>query len=346
MKAERFRDELQRVLEEEPERLAPLKVRSATFVPGERGIDGHVELAWRGVEVRFLLQTSPRSAPSVARPVIDTLDDLEITGTEPTHPLLAVPYLSEPISRELQERDISGIDLNGNFCLLTDKLLALRLDRSNQYTEERDIKKIYSGKSSLVGRMLLVEPKTFAKVRQVHEAIRSRGGDISLSTVSKVLKGLAEDLVIEKERGRIRVLQPDLLLDNLRDGYVEPTVTERIRLKRGDLTQEEVQRRLGDDWVWSGTASATEYAVTTPDQQPALYVHPNRISALRDLENERFYSCTARATDDSFVYFDARDGEASPVQAYLELAQGGKRDQEVAETIRRDLLQPFEESTP
>lgn len=346
MKAEEFQKELQRALLEDPERYDPLEIGRVTLRSGDSGVDGHLQLGWGGKAADFELQTSPRSAPSVAWRVLESLENLEIAGTKPTYPLLAVPYLSETLRTELEERRISGIDLNGNYCIFTDELLALRSDRENEYAEQKDIKNIYSRNSSIVGRLFLLETGKFERVKEVHQEILSRGGDISLSTVSKVTSGLAEDLTIEKKRGSIRVLQPGKLLDNLRKGYVEPRVTETVRLKQEDLTDDLLADRLDGDWVWSGTASATEYAVTTPDQEPELYTRQDRIDELKDLENERFYDCTARATDDSFVYFDARDGTASPIQAYLELAQGGKRDRQIAETIREQSLSRFEEVSP
>lgn len=336
-----FHNELKRVLVEKSQRYRPLEIRSATVLAERNGVEGQMKLAWAERKVEFIFRGVPRSAPSVAKPIIDDLDSIEIAGTHRSYPLVVAPYLSESLYRELERRRISGLDLNGNFCIFADELLALRLDRANEYTEERDIKGIYSRNSSIVGRLFLTEPKTYEAVGEVHGAIQKRGGEISLSTVSKVLNGLADEMMIEKERGSIRLLQPEALLDKLREGYVEPRVTEDVPLQREDLTPDLLRARLGGDWVWSGSTSAHEYAVTTPDSQPVLYTKPERIDELADLREERFYSCTARATDDSFVYFDAREGTSSPIQAYLELSQGGKRDREIAEEIRKVILRPF-----
>ena len=59
-------------------------------------------------------------------------------------------------------------------------------------------------------------------------------------------------------------------------------------------------------------------------------------------ETSRFANIELLETDENFVYFDARDDlVASPVQTYLELMQGGKREQETAEQLRKTMLQPL-----
>jgi hypothetical protein len=341
MKSEEFYQELKRVLLDEPERYAPLEVDEVMLTRGDT-VNGRIDLRWAGRKATFIVHGSPRSAPSIARPVMETLEDLDAAGTRPLYPLLAVPYLSKTLYQELEERRISGIDLNGNYCVLTDDLLALRLDRENRYPESRDISGIYSRNSSIVGRLFLVENRSFERVGEIHEEIKSRGGDISLSTVSKVLSGLADDLMIEKQRGNIRVLQPEALLDRLRDGYVEPRLMRTVRLKLPALSIEAVSRCFGPSWVWSGSASATEYAITTRQQQPVVYTKSIDDDRATEFRDERFFNCVARQTRDSFVFFDARDQHvASPIEAYLVLSRGGKRDREVAEEIRERLLQPF-----
>jgi hypothetical protein len=59
-------------------------------------------------------------------------------------------------------------------------------------------------------------------------------------------------------------------------------------------------------------------------------------------ETSRFPNVEFLETDDPTVYFDRRDigpiPIISPVQAYLELSKGGKREQEAAEPLRTNLL--------
>ena len=60
--------------------------------------------------------------------------------------------------------------------------------------------------------------------------------------------------------------------------------------------------------------------------------------------SDRFPDLELIETDDETVYFDAREQDGfwwgSPVQAYLELSAGDKRDRETAEEIKSFLISP------
>jgi len=59
-------------------------------------------------------------------------------------------------------------------------------------------------------------------------------------------------------------------------------------------------------------------------------------------ENQRFFNLLAQKAEDSFPYFDAREDKglqwASPIQCYLELSGLGKREKEIAATVRESIL--------
>jgi hypothetical protein len=63
-------------------------------------------------------------------------------------------------------------------------------------------------------------------------------------------------------------------------------------------------------------------------------------------QGDRFPNLELVETEDETVYFDARKKEdfwwASPVQVYLELMAGDKRDRETAEQVRSLLLKNSE----
>jgi len=77
-----------------------------------------------------------------------------------------------------------------------------------------------------------------------------------------------------------------------------------------------------------------------------LSVYCPRLETLLDRlsgsESDRFPNLELIETDDETVYFDARkEGDfwwASPVQVYLELMAGDKRDRETAEQVKAYLL--------
>ncbi len=70
------------------------------------------------------------------------------------------------------------------------------------------------------------------------------------------------------------------------------------------------------------------------------------ITRLPRSPSDRFPNCELIEVEDETVYFDAREEEgflwASPVQVYLELMAGDKRDRETAEQLKQSILKPLE----
>ncbi|MBW2311723.1 MAG: winged helix-turn-helix domain-containing protein, partial [Deltaproteobacteria bacterium] len=122
--------------------------------------------------------------------------------------------------QELEREGISGIDLCGNGVVIVPGMFAVfRSGGKNRFPASAPIKNIYRKNSSMVGRVFVVRP-VFNAVQDVCSEINQRNmlvnrwDPMSLSTVSKALKTLEQDLIVER-RGAIRLLQPDKLLEKL-----------------------------------------------------------------------------------------------------------------------------------
>jgi hypothetical protein len=190
-------------------------------------------------------------------------------------------------------------------------------------------------------------------VSGVYEEIRSRSGRIVLSTVSRVLRQLEDDLIVARANRGIRLLQPDKLLENLAAGYKPPNVTSRF-VGRSSLPLAEVGRKIAQyaqatdmRVVFTGAASVNRYAAMAREPILSVYVEGDANSAVRRMElraepTDRFPNVEVFQTGDDAVYFDRRsapDGVfASPVQAWLEMTTGEKRQREVADQIKAALL--------
>ena len=176
---------------------------------------------------------------------------------------------------------------------------------------------------------------------------------MSLSTVSKALKTLGDDLVVTREP-TIRLLQPDKLLEKLNENYEPPMVRQRVRIKISEESGKVLEllskqsQALDVPLVASGISSVTRYAVM--QRGDLLSVYCPRLEGLLELlpgnQTDRFPNLELVETDDETVYFDARqEGDfwwASPVQVYLELMAGDKRDQETAEQVKSLILKDIE----
>lgn len=166
--------------------------------------------------------------------------------------------------------------------------------------------------------------------------------------MSKVLKGLEEELMIEKGEKGIALLQPGKLLLRLQEEYRPPKVTARMRLKLPDSADgivDAMRAALPESarWAFSGESSAQQYAVTTRPGEFAVYA--SGFGDLARYEENRFPNITVLKTQDSFPFF-GRSMQAgfpwsSELQCYLELSRLDKRERELADAVREAILKRF-----
>lgn len=273
--------------------------------------------------------------------------------------MVFVPHLDQSQLRLLEDQQVSGIDLSGNALIMVpDEILVSRTGAPNKFRRPGVIKNVYRKNSSIVPRVFLFKAR-YDSITEVMDEIESRGGIISQATVSKVCASLDQDLVIERTKGRVprtrslRLIQPEKLLDLLIENYAPPVINQRVPAKT-TLIPDQFRRRVvqwrskaAERATLTGSSSADQYAVMAREPIQSLYCS-NLESLLTRLgpdlqETSRFANIELLETNEDFVYFDARDDlAASPVQTYLELMQGDKREQETAEQLRKAILQPLQ----
>ncbi len=173
---------------------------------------------------------------------------------------------------------------------------------------------------------------------------------MSLSTVSKALKTLEEDLSVERSED-ISLLQPDKLLGKLCDNYIAPKIRDAVRLKipgDGGILSEWIGLQAGKlslPVAATGLSSVSRYTVMQRAEMLSVYCPETDALAgrLKGDASSRFPNIELIWTEDEPVYFDARrDGNfrwASPIQVYLELMAGDKRDQETAEAVKSYIIE-------
>jgi hypothetical protein len=325
----------------------------------KRRFDALVVASWGKSKAKFAVECKSLSTPKAFQDGISRLKTLSLP--KGYRPLLFAPFLSERQLQELEQEGISGLDLCGNGVVIVPRVLSVfRSGAQNPFTSSAPIKNIYRKNSSMVGRVFLLR-SGYPSVQDVCAEINRRNTlvsrwskkPMSLSTVSKALKTLEEDLVISRDDS-IRVLQPDRLLEKLSDNYVPPKIGERILLKTKEdsgTVQElllRVSQELGLPLVAAGTSSVSRYAVMP--RGDLLSVYCPRLESILEripgIQGDRFPNLEFVETEDETVYFDARrEGDfwwASPVQVYLELMAGDKRDRETAEQVKSLLLENLE----
>ncbi len=342
--------------------LSPLTFRIVEMHPlfeENRRLGALIRASWNGSSVMFAVECKSISTPKAFQ---TGLDQLKATSLPNEYlPMLIMPYFSEEQLLKLEKAGVSGIDLSGNAVVVVPGVFALyRSGGKNRYPSSASIKNIYRMNSSMVGRVFFSR-SSYQTVGEIQAEVNERNllvnrGEktpMSLSTVSKTLKSLENDLIVAREPF-IRLLQADTLLDKLSMNYIAPKVRETIRLKipgnNGALLKSLARqaRETGVQLVATGLSSVTRYAVMQRGEMISLYCP--RLGMLLERmpgnPSERFPNVEIFETEDEAVYFDAlgEDGFmwASPVQTYLELMAGDKRDRETALQVRSYIVSRLE----
>ena len=324
---------------------APLQIVSIAELPATNlGYKpaARVTLALQNRNVVFFAEVKTRTAPKIIEEALWRVKNTAASAG--SNFLLIVPYLSQTIVELLNREKVNGIDLNGNYLIQVQGMIAMRLDQKNRFPESQPIKNIFAGGSSLVGRLFLAADRRFKSVNEVFAGIKDLGGSLSLSAVSKVLKGLEEELIIEKGPSGIALLQPEKLLQKLGENYRPPRILESLKLKIPAITELPVLKgpdgSSGTGWIISGENSARRYAVMADNS--VLKVYLTDYGSLLKYQDDRFFNVLAQKTDAVFPYFDAREDNglrwASPVQCWLELSRLDKREREIADGVREGIL--------
>lgn len=331
--------------------------------------DALLEIAWGGKKVLFNVEIKASSFPKTFK---ETLDRIKYRSQQSskikksTLFMLLVPYLNEDQLLELEESGISGIDLCGNGVVIVPGSFSIfRSGEKNSFLSSALIKNVYSRRSSLVGRYLLVK-RMFNSVKEivieVNDRIPSTDSSnykpLSFSTVSKVLKSLENDLIIERN-SKIALIQPDKLLEKLQDSCVTPIIKKRVKVKVPGKLENSLKSIMLTSWadglpcIITGLSSTENYAVMPRGETVSIYspdidrllneLLSSKSTPLSNIKTDnRFPNIEILETDDETVYFDNRyDGKlwwASPVQTYLELMAGDKRDQETADQVKSFIL--------
>ena len=278
-------------------------------------------------------------------------------------PMLVVPYLRESQLEELQERKLSGIDLSGNGVVtVPGRLLVYRTGAPNKYPDSAPTKYAYRGATSLVARAFLCRG-AYQSLADIETEIEARGGSVVISTISKALKRMESDLIVDRTEAGIRLRQPDKLLKQLAASYSSPKISKTMTLRfngpRGDARGTGLPGKSSlqdlfltkEPMVLSGTSSIENYAVMGRQEWPVIYTQ-NIDKMVRMWGNSveptsRFIDFELRETDDPTVYFDLRFKQnlpyASPIQVFLECSAGDKREQETAIQVMELILRELKE---
>ena len=226
---------------------------------GDIGIDAVVKTSSEWGELTFGVEAKTRNTPRAFDAALRSAE--RIASSTEFLPLIVMPYLNEGQLAQLEQLQLSGIDLSGNGIIyVPQKILIYRTGNKNQYPDSQPTKYAYRGTTSLVARVFLAKP-SYESYAEIAAEIEKRGGQVATSTISKAIKRLQSDLIVERNEDRIALLQAEKLLDKLAASYSEPKVVsgrvlpdiftsvDIFRAKRADLPRTHPRQHLHTDHV-------------------------------------------------------------------------------------------------
>lgn len=330
--------------------LRPLVIRDAAQQYDE-GIDALLDVSFAADNSteRFAVECKTRSTPEVFRKAIQQAS--ENARRLDSHPMIFLPYLSPDRLAELEDLEVSGIDLCGNgFVYVPNHMCVLRTGRPNLYPDSRPLANPYRGRSALVARMLISNPQ-WDTLSELTEAIekQSQLKGLSLSQVSKAISAFVEEMIVTKEGNTIKLTDPFRLLDNLgKDWRRRPPRRQRTyRSLDGKPKLSELSNSKSLAWSLTGESSATRYCtiaqggpirVAVSDLKLAesmLSLAPENVPSFSDI-------VLVETKDDEYFFANERDDEgiryASRIQTWLELNDGDARQRETAKDLYQAII--------
>ncbi len=300
----------------------------------------------------FVVETKSRSTPEAIRTAAAQAKQfVEKSGIPDVLPLIQVPYLSLERLQQLESENVNGVDLCGNgIIVVPGRLYICRSGHPNQYRDSRPLSNPYRGRSAMVARMLLLQPRWESQLA-LASAIERQGTSLSLSQVSKAIAALSDDLIVTKSDGALTLNDPMRLLDKLANSWIKSEFDSRQSF-RLDHQRQDWSKALSSNeqlkWSITGESSVSKY--TTFSQAGPLRIAVNDLSLASSLLNAKsepipsFADLELVETQEEGYYFamvvdDDQRRFANRIQTWLELSAGDARQQEAAQDLRRQIIQ-------
>jgi hypothetical protein len=123
-------------------------------------------------------------------------------------PVLVVPYMSKAGAETAERAGLNWIDLSGNASIQDEGLRVWVQGKPNELRTAGRPSSPFAPKSARVSRALLLEPKRWWRQKDLAVATQLDDGN-----VSRVVRRLDEEALLERRAKELRPRDPDLLLD-------------------------------------------------------------------------------------------------------------------------------------
>ena len=122
-------------------------------------------------------------------------------------PVFIAPYISPASAILCKQEGTSYVDLSGNCRLVFDNSFVERGGRPNPFAEKRDLRSLYSPKSSRVLRVLLANPGEAWRIKEL-----AKESEVSLGLASNVKRLLEDREWIRKTEDGLALIEPEKML--------------------------------------------------------------------------------------------------------------------------------------
>lgn len=207
----RIKDELEQTFREIPFIEFNKSVMQASLAGGE--VDLLMVLKIKNNLLRVVVEVKSRGEPRVMRAAIQQLKEY-VDRTEDAYPIVAAPYISDDTARVCRQNGVGYIDLAGNFFVNFNQIYIERKNYPNPAIEKRQVRSIFSPKSSRIMRVMLSNPGRSWRVQEL-----AREAQVSLGLASRLKERLLDlEYALEKEKG-LTLSRPSELLKQWANNY-------------------------------------------------------------------------------------------------------------------------------
>ena len=300
--------------------------------------DYKVKIKWEKGEHDLIVEVKSTGEPRIIAEVAGRFKAYNLNG----YPVLIAPFVSSRGREMCKELEMGFIDLAGNAHLKFDGVLIERWGKKSEKKEKRNLKNLFSTKSTWVIRRMLLQPKRTWKFEELAEE-----ANVSLGQAYKVVNKLVSEGYVEKKRGATTLLKPGELLDtwtkvyNFQDqditGYYCEFKEQKILKELENISSESYALTLGSAAsLIAPYVRSTDFHLYAVDQQ-LIIDHLN----LKPVEfGGNVY--LVKPSDEG-VLFDTRQIEGinlvSDIQLYLDLYNYPMRGREQAEHLREEVME-------
>ncbi len=264
-----------------------------------------------------------------------------------SYPVFVAPFISPESADILEAEGVGHLDMAGNCFLSFDKVFIRIRGNPNPFPQRRDLKSIFSPRSSRVLRVLLNEPPWPWKV----EDLRQQAG-VSIGLVATVRKTLLDrEWAIEGPSG-LTLSRPQALLEEWSSSYTyrRNEISEYYSLQDLPALERDLSsfcRDIGITFALTMFSGASRVAPHTRFNRLFAYVDDR----LEEIKNRFEFRPVTSGSNvmllkpyDAGVFYGIKSYQegvpvVSPVQLYLDLKGYKGRGEEAAQFILNQVLE-------